>query len=187
MFEHLDVSLPGYVVDAVAHLVSQQASQALDPLRRGRLSDEVEKFHGTERLIGLVGVGNRVKLRGRDRSGASTAPRVLVVRRCAVELPPRSQLPLQRSRRIQVVGQSLVAALRALPLHLNETAAALGLACVRAAAGVEDLDLRARVAAVAQLESLAGVVQLTYRPGGDAICDVGIAAEDGPAYRDAIT
>ncbi len=96
-------------------------------------------------------------------------------------------LPLQRPGRVQVVEQDFVAALRALPLHLDEAAAALGLAGVRAAAGVEDLDLRACVAArAAQFESLAGVVKLTRRLSGDAGRDVRVAAEDGPAYRDAV-
>ena len=187
VFEHLDVSVPSHVVDAVAHIVSQQAVQAFDPHRLGRLADEVEELHGPERLVGLGGVGYGVELRGRNGNGAATKAGALVVRGRAVELPRSRHLPLQRSGRVQVIEQDFVAALRALPLHLDEAAAAFGLAGVRTAAGMEDLDLRARVAArAAQFEPLASVVKLTCRLNGDAGRDVGMAAEDGPTYRDAV-
>ena len=86
-----------------------------------------------------------------------------------------------------MIEQSSGTALRTLPLHLDETATALGLAGVRAATGVKDFDLRARVGARAiQCQSLAGVVKLTRRLGLDAGRDVRLPAEDGPADRDAV-
>ncbi len=86
-----------------------------------------------------------------------------------------------------MIEQDLVAAVRALPLNLDEAAAALCLTRVRAAAGVKDRHLRARVApAAAQAEPLAGMIHLPRRLGGDAGRDVGVTAEDGPADRDAV-